>query len=123
MLEITSGLLALIVIAGLVIAAGFFAIMLLLGIIAFSIELTELIKMLRTHVKRWNKWRKRNTNSKFHKFMVLIGLHNSPTMAYILTDEEAQAVSERLDETRDEFVDDFSEELKELHPEWFEEVE
>ena len=32
------------------------------------------------HIRVWNKWRKGCLNSKFHKFMVLIGLHNSPTM-------------------------------------------
>lgn len=41
-----------------------------------------------THVKRWNKWRKKNTNGKIHKFLVLIGLINSPSMALVLTDEE-----------------------------------
>lgn len=31
------------------------------------------------HIKQWNEWRKRNTNSKFWKFMVLTGLAASPT--------------------------------------------
>lgn len=32
------------------------------------------------HFKAWNEWRKRNTNSGFHKFLVLIGVKRaSPT--------------------------------------------
>lgn len=31
------------------------------------------------HIKHWNKWRKRNLNSKLHKFLVLIGIVHSPT--------------------------------------------
>lgn len=31
------------------------------------------------HIKIWNKWRKRNTNSQFYKFLVLVGLRHSPT--------------------------------------------
>lgn len=45
------------------------------------------------HVKRWNKWRKRNTNGKLHKFLVLIGLQFSPNMSLILTDEEIAKIS------------------------------
>lgn len=36
-------------------------------------------KKIVNHIKRWNEWRKRNTNSKLWKFMVLIGLVASPT--------------------------------------------
>ena len=31
------------------------------------------------HIRIWNKWRKRNTNSKLYKFLVLVGLRHSPT--------------------------------------------
>lgn len=31
------------------------------------------------HIKQWNEWRKRNTNSKLWKLMVLTGLVASPT--------------------------------------------
>lgn len=33
------------------------------------------------HIKIWNKWRKRNTNSQFYKFLVLVGFIHSPTMS------------------------------------------
>lgn len=36
-----------------------------------------MIKLL-NHIKLWNGWRKHNINSKFHKFMVLLG-RQSPT--------------------------------------------
>ena len=38
----------------------------------------ELIK----HIKRWNRWRKYNTNSKLHKLLVLLGIIKSPTMVF-----------------------------------------
>ena len=31
------------------------------------------------HIKLWNDWRKRNTNNKFYKIMVLLCLAHSPT--------------------------------------------
>ena len=31
------------------------------------------------HIRIWDKWRKRNTNSKLYKFLVLVGLRHSPT--------------------------------------------
>ena len=34
---------------------------------------------LRFHLLTWNIWRKRNANSKLHKFLVLIGFYSSPT--------------------------------------------
>lgn len=46
------------------------------------------MKKLIRHFKRWNHWRKRNTNSKLHQFLVLIGLHNSPTMNHVILKEE-----------------------------------
>ena len=36
-----------------------------------------MIKVI-NHIKLWNGWRKHNINSKFHKFMVLLG-YQSPT--------------------------------------------
>lgn len=38
------------------------------------------IKGAFNHIKQWNEWRKRNTNSKFWKLMVLTGLAASPTL-------------------------------------------
>lgn len=46
------------------------------------------MKRLIKHFKRWNKWRKRNTNSRFYKLLVLLGICKSPTLAYTLTDKE-----------------------------------
>lgn len=37
------------------------------------------VKEIVNHTQQWNEWRKRNANSKFWKFMVLIGLVASPT--------------------------------------------
>lgn len=34
------------------------------------------------HISIWNEWRKHNTNSKFHKLLVLLGLRYSPTLHY-----------------------------------------
>lgn len=34
-----------------------------------------------SYVHRWNVWRKRNMNGKIYKFLVLIKVVNSPTMA------------------------------------------
>lgn len=48
------------------------------------------------HFKHWNKWRKRCTNGKFHKFLVLIGVIHSPTFAFVLADEEEQAYWESM---------------------------
>lgn len=49
------------------------------------------------HFKRWNKWRKRSCNSWFVKFMVLIGLIESPTFALVLTDREEREIKEEVD--------------------------
>lgn len=53
------------------------------------------MKIIR-HIKRWNKWRKRCRNGKFHKFLVLIGVIHSPTFLRILTDEEEKAYYEEI---------------------------
>lgn len=36
-------------------------------------------KKIVNRIKRWNEWRKKNTNSKFWKFMVLTKFVSSPT--------------------------------------------
>lgn len=46
-----------------------------------------MIKRLITHIKRWNKWRKRCVNGWLYKFLVLFGMY-SPTFALTFTDEE-----------------------------------
>jgi hypothetical protein len=43
------------------------------------------------HLKRWNKWRKLNGNSKMYKFLVLIGFIISPSFELTWTDEECEA--------------------------------
>lgn len=40
------------------------------------------------HLKRWNKWRKFNGNSRKYKFLVLIGAIISPTFELTWNDEE-----------------------------------
>jgi hypothetical protein len=40
-----------------------------------GLKMKEFIK----HFKKWNKWRKLNTNSNIHKLLVLFKLVNSPT--------------------------------------------
>lgn len=40
------------------------------------------------HIRRWNKWRKGSLNSRFYKFLVLIGIKKSPTMPHIWLDSE-----------------------------------
>lgn len=32
------------------------------------------------HIQRWNKWRKHSMNSRLYKFLVLVGLQQSPTL-------------------------------------------
>lgn len=118
------------------------AVVVLIGISGFIFELIDLIKMLTKHVKRWNKWRKHNSNSKFYKLMVLLGIRKSPTMQFVLIDEEIEKLTQSfnrlsiassdlgivLDNLQkacsDGQTDDIrQQELKELHPEWFEEVD
>lgn len=40
------------------------------------------------HIKRWNIWRKKNTNGKLHHILVLFGIIKSPTFASVLLPEE-----------------------------------
>lgn len=39
----------------------------------------KILRRISFHVRMWNEWRKKNQNSKFWKFMVLIKLAYSPT--------------------------------------------
>ncbi len=48
-----------------------------------TIKSFKIDERIANRVKRWNKWRKGNRNSKFYKFLVLIGIAKSST--YILT--------------------------------------
>ena len=38
------------------------------------------LRNLILHVQIWNDWRKHNTNSRWYKFLVLIGAVQSPSM-------------------------------------------
>ena len=46
------------------------------------------MKRVINHIRRWNKWRKGSLNSRFYKFLVLIGVRKSPTMPHIWLDSE-----------------------------------
>lgn len=54
-----------------------------------------MIKKLKNHFIRWNVWRKRSLNGRFYKFLVLIGIVDSPTFYWTLTPEE-EAESNRI---------------------------
>ena len=45
---------------------------------------------MKNHIVRWNKWRKKNVNSTFHKLLVLLKLRYSPTFENTFTDEEEE---------------------------------
>lgn len=47
-------------------------------------------------LRRWNKWRKHNLNSKPYQLLVLFGFIHSPTFYCTLTDEEEEAWHQRL---------------------------
>lgn len=38
-----------------------------------------MFKKIKKHFKKWNSWRKYNTNSWLHKILVLLKLRHSPT--------------------------------------------
>lgn len=40
------------------------------------------------HIRRWNYWRKYNSNGRLHKLLVLLGVIKSPTMVTVLLPEE-----------------------------------
>lgn len=40
------------------------------------------MKKLLNHIKRWNSWRKCNTNAWWYKILVLLGICRSPTFIY-----------------------------------------
>lgn len=48
----------------------------------------EIMKNLSRHIRRWNRWRKRNANSRLHHILVLLGVVKSPTFAFTLLPEE-----------------------------------
>lgn len=42
------------------------------------------------HIRRWNYWRKNNSNGRFYKILVLFGMVKSPTMVTVLLPEEKE---------------------------------
>lgn len=50
------------------------------------------------HIRRWNIWRRYCTNSRWQKFMVLLGLRNSPSMHQTLLPEEREIVAKAFEE-------------------------
>ena len=40
------------------------------------------------HIRRWNYWRKNNSNGRFYKILVLLGIVKYPTMVTVLLPEE-----------------------------------
>jgi hypothetical protein len=54
--------------------------------------LIEKIRKFRKHFQRWNEWRTYNSNSKFHKILVLFGLVKSPTFELFFTNDEAKEI-------------------------------
>lgn len=99
-----------------VLGFGVAALCILIGVVGFIYELRDLITKVKTHIIRWNKWRKRCTNGWFHKFLVLVGLRKSPTMMFVLTDKEIEALIEGINRIRHVargFSYDLVEEVKE----------
>ena len=45
------------------------------------------------YIKRWNVWRKGNLNGIGHQILVLVGLRQSPSMAFILMPDELNKFS------------------------------
>lgn len=62
------------------------------------IFMTKKVRKFRIHIQRWNVWRKRNTNSWFHKLLVLLGLQLSPTFKLTLTQEESKNIIAAMQE-------------------------
>lgn len=48
----------------------------------------EMMENLSSHIRRWNRWRKRNANGHLHHILVLLGVVESPTFAFTLLPEE-----------------------------------
>lgn len=46
------------------------------------------------HIRRWNYWRKNNSNGRFYKILVLFGMVKSPTMVIVLLPEEIETRKE-----------------------------
>ena len=57
-----------------------------------------MLKRIKRHIKKWNEWRKHNTNGKLHKFLVLIGLVHSLTFSIQLTREDIDRIGKAINE-------------------------
>lgn len=51
-----------------------------------------------TYIRRWNKWRKYNLNSRTYKMLVLLGIIKSPTMLLTILPEENLHIEDILNE-------------------------
>lgn len=49
-----------------------------------EVKNTKLVR----HIRKWNYWRKRNTNGSLHHILVLFGIVKSPTFASALLPED-----------------------------------
>ena len=56
----------------------------------------EMTKNLFGHIRRWNRWRKRNANGHLHHILVFFRIVKSPTFAFTLLPEEIYISDEQL---------------------------
>ena len=61
---------------------------------------------LLNHFKRWNIWRKKCINPWYHKLCVLLGISESPTMAYIVVRGNCPVCGKALKENESIFICD-----------------
>lgn len=61
------------------------------------------MKKLKEHIRKWNKWRKGNTNGKIHKILVLFGKH-SPTFEWVQDNGIAEAMKKGIENAKRENV-------------------
>jgi Mn2+/Fe2+ NRAMP family transporter len=51
-------------------------------LVAVWLMIRDVVRNVIHNFKPWNQWRKRNTNSKFYKLLVLLGIAISPSFVY-----------------------------------------
>lgn len=70
------------------------------------------------HISVWNEWRKHNTNSKFHKLLVLLGLRHSPTLTCFrwIQDsvEKLNAITYKFEDVFGDKTDEITVDIKEV---------
>ena len=70
-----------------------------------------MLESIAIHISIWNEWRKHNTNSKFHKLLVLLGLRHSPTLTYFGCIQDG---AEKLNAIKYTFKDVYGVETEEI---------